>query len=109
MQSSIFQSISITFNNHALSSPVVATSHERVLSGQAEFNVEISDWGAPVIVEQFFDKLWEDSIQITEHDESKTELIKPFEKETLTREITPFEAYALALKPTLMSIIPIVL
>lgn len=68
------------------------------LSGQAEFNVEISDWGAPVIAEQFFDKLWDDSIQITEHDESKTKLIKLLEKETLTREITPFEAYALALK-----------
>ena len=68
------------------------------LSGQAEFNVEISDWGAPDIAEQFFNKLWDDSIEITEHDESKWKLIKLLEKETLTREITPFEAYALALK-----------
>lgn len=68
------------------------------LFGQAEFNVEISDFGAPVIAERFFDDLWEDSIQITEHYESKEKLIKLLEKDTLTRQITPFEAYALALK-----------
>lgn len=68
------------------------------LSGQAEFNVEISDWNAPQLAENFFDRLWEDSIEITEHDESKFKLIKLLEKETLTREITPYEAYALALK-----------
>jgi len=68
------------------------------LSGQAEFNVEISSFGAPETAERFFDSLWEDSIEITEHDESKTKLLKLLEKETLTREITPFEAYALSLK-----------
>jgi superfamily II DNA or RNA helicase/HKD family nuclease len=67
------------------------------LAGQAEFNVEISDYGVPQ-AEAYFDALWNDSIEITEHDESKTKLIKLLEKETLTREITPFEAYALALK-----------
>lgn len=67
------------------------------LAGQAEFNVEISDYGVPQ-AEAYFDALWNDSIEITEHDESKAKLIKLLEKETLTREITPFEAYALALK-----------
>lgn len=68
------------------------------LSGQAEFNVEISDFGAPDQAEAFFDALWEQAIEITEYEESKTKLIRLLEKETLTREITPFEAYALILK-----------
>lgn len=67
------------------------------LAGQAEFNVEISDYGVPQ-AEAYFDSLWEDSITITEDDETKTRLINLLEKETLTRQITPFEAYALALK-----------
>lgn len=68
------------------------------LSGQAEFNVEVSDFGAPVKAEEFFDALWNESIKITEFEESKKQLIKLLEKDTLTRKITPFEAYALALK-----------
>ncbi len=68
------------------------------LSGQAEFNVEISDFGAPLKAEEFFDGLWNESIEITEFEESKQKLIRLLEKETQTRKITPFEAYALALK-----------
>lgn len=68
------------------------------LSGQAEFNVEVSDFGAPLKAEEFFDALWNESIAITEYEESKKQLIKVLEKDTLTREITPFEAYTLALK-----------
>jgi len=68
------------------------------LSGQAEFNVEISDFGAPQKAEAFFDALWDESIEITEFEESKKKLIDDLEKHTLTRKITPFEAYALALK-----------
>jgi len=67
------------------------------LSGRAEFNVEISDYGANEAGE-YFNSLWEDAITITEDDETKTRLINLLEKETLTRQITPFEAYALALK-----------
>ncbi|NLB70463.1 MAG: helicase, partial [Chloroflexi bacterium] len=63
----------------------------------AEFNVEISDFGVRK-AEGYFDDLWADAIEITEHDESKWKLIRLLEKETLTREITPFEAYALCLK-----------
>jgi len=68
------------------------------LSGQAEFNVEISDFGAPLKAEEFFDGLWNESIEVTEFEESKQKLIRLLEKETQTRKITPFEAYALALK-----------
>lgn len=68
------------------------------LSGQAEFNVEISDLGAPLQAEAFFDALWNEAVEITEFDEGKKKLLKLLEKETLTREITPFEAYALILK-----------
>lgn len=68
------------------------------LAGQAEFNVEISDFGAPLKAEEFFDGLWDESIAITEFEESKQKLIRLLEKETQTRKITPFEAYALALK-----------
>lgn len=68
------------------------------LSGQAEFNVEVSDFGAPLKAEEFFDALWNESIEITEFEESKKQLIKLLERDTLTRRITPFEAYVLALK-----------
>lgn len=68
------------------------------LSGRAEFNVEISDHDVPEKAEQFFDQLWNDSIEITEHDDSKWKLIKLLETETLTRKITPFEAYTHILK-----------
>jgi len=61
------------------------------LSGRAEFNVEISDYGANEAGE-YFNSLWEDAITITEDDETKTRLINLLEKETLTRQITPFEA-----------------
>ncbi len=59
------------------------------LIGQAEFNVELSDFGVSKIAEEFFDELWQDSVQITEHAETKTKLIKLLTKEAQTREITP--------------------
>ncbi|MEO1785150.1 helicase-related protein [Thermodesulfobium sp. 4217-1] len=67
------------------------------LSRQKEFNVEISDYGFKE-AEDYFDKFWEDSVEITEKDESKNRLINTLEKETLIRKVTPFEAYALVLK-----------
>lgn len=68
------------------------------LSTQAEFNVELSDYGVGDIAEDFFDKLWEESVKITEFEDVKTRLINILEKETHTRQITPFEAYCLTLK-----------
>lgn len=68
------------------------------LSTQAEFNVELSDFRVADIAEKFFDELWEDSVKITEFEDVKTRLIQILERETHTRQITPFEAYALTLK-----------
>ncbi len=67
------------------------------LSHQNEFNVEISDYGTDE-AEKYFDSLWERSIRITEREDLKKKLIEILEQETLIREITPFEAYALVLK-----------
>lgn len=67
------------------------------LTTQAEFNVEISDFGTQE-TEKYFDELWEDSVKITENDEVKQKLVKVIEKGTLVREITPFEAYVLSIK-----------
>lgn len=68
------------------------------LTTQAEFNVELSDHGVGDIADAYFDALWEDSIKITEYEDVKNKLINLLEKETHTRQITPFEAYALTLK-----------
>lgn len=72
------------------------------LSGQEEFNVEISDYGVED-AEQYFDDLWDSSIKITEDDKLKKRIIEILEKETLIKEITPFEAYVLVLKTYLDS------
>jgi superfamily II DNA or RNA helicase/HKD family nuclease len=69
---------------------------------QAEFNVEISDYGTEE-TEKYFDELWEDAIKITEKDEVKKRLISVIEANTMARKVTPFEAYALALKTYLDS------
>ncbi len=67
------------------------------LSSQYEFNVEISDYGVNE-AEEYFEKLWDRAVQITEKDELKQKLIKIIQEETLIREITPFEAYVIVLK-----------
>lgn len=72
------------------------------LTTQEEFNVEISDFGFED-AESYFDVLWDDAVQITEHEETKKKLIEIVEKETLIKEITPFEAFALVLKTYLDS------
>ncbi|HAF07551.1 MAG: hypothetical protein XD76_0253 [candidate division TA06 bacterium 32_111] len=64
---------------------------------QEEFDVEISDYGFDK-AEEYFDNLWEWSVKITENDTQRDNLIKLLEKETLIKEITPFEAYILSLK-----------
>ena len=72
------------------------------LTTQEEFNVEISDFGFED-AESYFDALWEEAVKITEHEEAKRKLIEIVEKETLIKEITPFEAFVLVLKTYLDS------
>ncbi|MFN3740992.1 MAG: SNF2-related protein, partial [Thermodesulfovibrionales bacterium] len=72
------------------------------LTRQQEFNVEISDYGVEE-AEEYFDKLWQRAIPITENEVTKKRLIDLLEKETLIKEITPHEAYALILKTYLDS------
>ncbi|MFN3533336.1 MAG: phospholipase D-like domain-containing protein, partial [Candidatus Brocadia sp.] len=67
------------------------------LTHQHEFNVEISDYGINE-AEEYFDKLWDTAIPVTEDNVTKKRLIELLEKETLIKEITPYEAYALVLK-----------
>lgn len=68
------------------------------LSTQDEFNVEISDYGTEE-TEKYFDNLWENnSLLITEKNDKKIKLVNLLEDETLIKKITPFEAFALALK-----------
>jgi len=72
------------------------------LSTQNEFNVEISDFGFED-AEKYFDELWDEAVKITEHDESKKKLVEIVEKETLIKEISPFEAFVIVLKTYLDS------
>ena len=72
------------------------------LTTQEEFNVEISDFGFED-AESYFDALWDEAVKITEHQEAKRKLIEIVEKETLIKEITPFEAFVLVLKTYLDS------
>ncbi|MFA5755010.1 MAG: helicase-related protein [Candidatus Paceibacterota bacterium] len=72
------------------------------LTTQAEFNVEISDYGVED-AEEYFDHLWDEAVPITEHNETRKKLIETIENETLITEITPFEAFVLILKTYLSS------
>ncbi|MCX7729512.1 MAG: phospholipase D-like domain-containing protein, partial [Bacteroidia bacterium] len=67
------------------------------LTTQEEFNVEISDYGFKE-AEDYFDTLWGKAVKITEDNNYKKRLLDILEKETLIKEITPFEAYVLAVK-----------
>ena len=67
------------------------------ISHQDEFNVEISDYGAKE-AEDYFDKLWEEAVQVTEIASFKDRLIDLLERKTLLTEVTPYEAFALVLK-----------
>jgi len=67
------------------------------LATQEEFNVEISDYGFND-AEEYFDILWKEAVKVTEDSVCKKRLIELLEKETLIKEITPFEAYVLVLK-----------
>jgi len=68
------------------------------LTTQDEFNVEISDYGFED-AENYFDNLWyKSSVVITEDRTIKERLIEVIEKETLVKDISPFEAFVLVLK-----------
>lgn len=67
------------------------------LTTQNEFNVEISSYGFGD-AEKYFDDLWDEAVKITEFEEIKKKLIKIIEKETLIKDVTPFEAFCLVLK-----------
>ena len=72
------------------------------LSTQNEFNVEIGDYGFED-AEQYFDGLWADAVKITEFEDVKKKLIQVVEKDTLVKDVTPFEAFCLVLKTYLDS------
>ncbi len=72
------------------------------LTRQHEFNVEISDYGIEE-AEEYFDSQWQKAIYVTEDDVTRNKLINVLEKETLIKDITPIEAYALVLKSYLDS------
>ncbi len=72
------------------------------ITTQEEFNVEISDFGFED-AEEYFDALWDEAVKITEDDVIKRRLIEVVEKETLVKDITPFEAFVLVLKTYLDS------
>jgi len=72
------------------------------LTTQNEFNVEISSYGYED-AQKYFDDLWGEAVRITEFDDVKKKLIEVIEKETLIKDITPFEAFCLVLKTYLES------
>ncbi|MCS7243758.1 MAG: phospholipase D-like domain-containing protein, partial [Candidatus Calescibacterium sp.] len=65
------------------------------LESQDEFNVEVKDYGFSE-AEEYFDRLWRDSVEIGPEDVNK--IVKVIENETFFRKISPFEAYAYVLK-----------
>lgn len=68
------------------------------ISEQNEFNVEIKDYGFED-AEKYFDEFWKDAVPITKEDVvERTKFIETIKKQTLIRQITPFEAYLLVLK-----------
>jgi len=67
------------------------------LTQEQEFNVEISDYGVDD-AEKYFDKLWDNAVEITELPTNRKRLIFTLEEDTLIKQLSPFEAYALVLK-----------
>ena len=72
------------------------------LTTQAEFNVEISDYGVED-AENHFDALWSEAVKITENDIIKRKLLDLVENDTHIKDVTPFEAFVLVLKTYLDS------
>ncbi len=67
------------------------------LTTQHEFNVEISDYGVKE-AEEYFDQLWQHAVLITEDATLREKLINLVEKDTLVKDITPFEAFLLVIQ-----------
>lgn len=67
------------------------------LSGQDEFNIEISDYGTEE-AEKYFDELWAEAVELSEDDETRLRMLEVLREESLISEVTPFEAYVLVLK-----------
>ncbi|MBQ0104423.1 MAG: helicase, partial [Armatimonadetes bacterium] len=68
------------------------------LYGQDEFNVEVLDNNDFNEAEEYFDRLWEEAVYLTEDDFIKEQIIKKLTEETQARQVTPFEAYVYILK-----------
>jgi SNF2 family DNA or RNA helicase len=64
---------------------------------QNEFNVEIGDYGTDK-AEEYFDKLWETAVPITEEPQRKKDLINLIQNRSQAADVTPFEAYVKVLK-----------
>ncbi len=73
------------------------------LTSQNEFNVEISDFGFDE-AERYFDELWNNSVEITEYEETRRRLLDTIREDTFLKEITPFEAYCIVLHNYINSI-----
>jgi len=67
------------------------------LQEQDEFNIEISDHSV-IEAEEYFDRLWEDSVPIYKNEEEKKIFLEFLENKTLIKQITPLQAYAYVLK-----------
>lgn len=67
------------------------------LRNQEEFNVEIKDYGYREAVD-YFEKLWEKAVPITEINPQKKRLIEFILHRSQAAEVKPFEAYAFVLK-----------
>lgn len=67
------------------------------ITEQNEFNVEIGDYGTDK-AEEYFDKLWETAVEITEEPQRKKDLIGLIQNRSQAADVTPFEAYVKVLK-----------
>ena len=67
------------------------------ITEQNEFNVEIGDYGTEK-AEEYFDKLWETAVEITEEPQRKKDLIELIHNRSQAADVTPFEAYVKVLK-----------
>ena len=67
------------------------------LTDREEFNVEISDYGFED-AENYFDRLWETAIPITQSDIEKQKLIQNISQKTLLKSVHPFDAYMFVVK-----------
>ena len=80
------------------------------LTSQNEFNVEIPSSSQEsyeyVEANNFFESLWENSVEITENDELKKLIIEKLLHQTPVAKITPYEAYLKILQVYLHSFMP---